>query len=97
LVEPQDAYAIAFQGNWTTNPFLQSVGADTPGFLSDRNLAKFFQEDGVRLVAKCLKEGGYPNYKLSFVDKCTFSVALPTGGMMDYYSSFGPVGVEPLN
>ena len=96
LVEPQDVYAISYQGNWTTDPYLQSVGADTPGFLPDRNLAEFFQAEGLRLMEQYTKAGGYPNYKLSFADKRTFSVPLETGGMMDYYSSFGPVGVEPL-
>lgn len=35
--------------------------------------------------------GGYTKYKLKFTSSSFISVPQPSGGMMDYYSSFGPV------
>lgn len=46
--------------------------------------------DGLKVAAAYAKAGGYPNYQLAFTDNTVTSVATSTGGMISYFSSFGP-------
>ncbi|EPE29964.1 Subtilisin-like protein [Glarea lozoyensis ATCC 20868] len=66
--------------------------ASYPAELSTGNPQFLFVDaaDSAKLLQTYKSFGGHQKYKLSFKDKTLSSVPYPAGGLMDFYSSFGP-------
>ncbi|RFU36322.1 hypothetical protein B7463_g117, partial [Scytalidium lignicola] len=86
----QPPYILAFNAN-TTNPYLAEYDVPSPGYFSG-SFAYLNFEDGLTLAQNYAKAGGFPKYKLDF-NKNTEFISNPqaSGGMIAYYSDFGPV------
>jgi subtilisin family serine protease len=70
------------------DPYSASYPADS----STGNLQFLFVDaaDSAKLLQTYKTLGGHQKYKLSFKDQTFSSVPHPAGGLMDFYSSFGP-------
>ncbi|KAH8812518.1 peptidase S8/S53 domain-containing protein [Xylogone sp. PMI_703] len=83
-------YILAFNAN-TTNPYLAEYDVPSPGYFNS-NFGYLNFQDGLTLTQNFAKAGGFPKYKLNFYKNTEFtSNAQASGGMIAYYSDFGPV------
>ncbi|KUJ11409.1 subtilisin-like protein [Mollisia scopiformis] len=74
----------------TSNPYLSEYDTPSQGFFGTTQFINLNSLDGDTLQKNFAAVGGYSKYKLFFHDKDFTSVPQRSGGMVDYYSSFGP-------
>ncbi|KAE8443393.1 hypothetical protein EG329_001952 [Mollisiaceae sp. DMI_Dod_QoI] len=74
----------------TSNPYLSEYDTPSQGFFGATQFINLNAPDGSTLKKNFATAGGYLKYKLFFNSQNFTSVAQNSGGMMDYYSSFGP-------
>ncbi|CZR60325.1 related to subtilisin-like serine protease [Phialocephala subalpina] len=90
-VEP--AHIMALNSD-TSNPYLAEYDTPSQGFFGATQFINLNVPDGSILKKNFAAAGGYLKYKLFFNNKNFTSVAQKSGGMVDYYSSFGPTWHE---
>lgn len=88
-------YVLGYFANSTdpyNNPYLLLNQAD----LGTQQFIAMDSVDGTTLVTNFAAGGGYSSYKLTFQANSTYSSPSQpdSGGLMDYYSSFGPVRLK---
>ena len=81
---------MAYNAN-SSDPYLSAYDTPSQGFFGTTEFIILNAADGLTLTTNYAAKGGYTNYKLKFSSSSFISVSQPSGGMMDYYSSFGPV------
>jgi Subtilase family/Fn3-like domain len=82
-------YIMALNAN-TTNPYLSQYDTPSQGYFGAVQFINMNAHDGAILSHNYATGGGYTHYKLKFSSTSFTSSKQPGGGLMDYYSSFGP-------
>ncbi len=83
-------YIMGYNSN-TTDPYLSEYTAPSRGFYGNTTFLSLTADTGTTLINNYASAGGYGNYKIYPKTTGTLkSVPQTAGGMMDYYSSFGP-------
>jgi subtilisin family serine protease len=85
----QPVYIMAFNAN-STNPYLSQYDTPSQGFFGTAQFINMDASAGAIFSQNYAAGGGYLKYKLKFSSTSFTSVPQPGGGLMDYYSSFGP-------
>lgn len=96
-------------GNWdSSKPPIYTMAINSPstapyapeydllhqGFFGTVEMLNMNAADGATLIQNYNSLGGYGKYKLSFNSSLFESIQQASGGMVDYYSSFGPTWHE---
>jgi subtilisin family serine protease len=82
-------YIMAFNAN-TTNPYLSQYDTPSQGYFGTTEFFNMNAHDGATFSQNYAAVGGYGIYKLKFSSTSFTSSKQPGGGLVDYYSSFGP-------
>lgn len=72
------------------DPYLSAYDTPSQGFFGATQFININAADGAKFSSNYASAGGYGKYKLKFKSSSFTSVPQPTGGLMDYYSDFGP-------
>jgi hypothetical protein len=83
---------MAYNAN-SSDPYLPAYDTPSQGFCGTTEFINLNTADGLTLETNYMAAGGYTGYKLKFNSSSFISVPQPSGCMMDYYPSFGPVSV----
>lgn len=83
-------YIMAVNAN-SSDPYLSAYDTPSQGFFGTTEYINMNAADGATFQTNYVAAGGYTKYKMKFNSASFISVPQPSGGMMDYYSSFGPV------
>ena len=83
-------YIMAVNSN-STDPYVSTYDTPSQGFFGTTEFINVNAADGTIFQTNYAAAGGYGKYKLEFNSDSFISVPQLSGGMMDYYSSFGPV------
>lgn len=81
-------YIMAYTSS-NSNPYSQQYILQEQDDNSTR-YTDLLPTDGASVIANYAKAGGYPNYQIIFSNNTVTSSEMSTGGMISYYSSFGP-------
>jgi hypothetical protein len=85
------AYILAFNADSTsTDPYLSAYDTPSQGYFGTTEFINLNYVDGDTLVNNYNTAGGYLKYSLKFTSGNFQGVPQPSGGLMDYYSSWGP-------
>ncbi|KAK0120301.1 hypothetical protein ONS95_011708 [Cadophora gregata] len=87
------AYIMALNTD-TTNPYESEYQSPSPGIFDTTNFINMNSADAKALLENFAASGGYQKYKLFFTSQDFTSTKQESGGMVDYYSSFGPTWHE---
>jgi subtilisin family serine protease len=74
----------------STNPFGTAYDVPSPGFFGSTTYININAADGTTLTKNYNSAGGYTKYKLFFKNTASVSIPQSSGGMVDYYSDYGP-------
>jgi hypothetical protein len=90
-------YIMAFNAPTTNpvnsaqqDPYLSSYDTPSQGFFGTTEFININAVDGAKFSSNYASSGGYLKYKLNFKNSSFTSVPQQAGGLMDYYSDFGP-------
>lgn len=72
------------------DPYLSSYDTPSQGYFGTTQFININAADGATFSSNYASSGGYGKYKLTFKSTSFKSVPQQTGGLMDYYSDFGP-------
>ncbi|TVY62915.1 Minor extracellular protease vpr, partial [Lachnellula suecica] len=72
------------------DPYLSAYDTPSQGFFGTTQFININAADGIMLKNNYASSGGYLKYKLKFKSSSFTSVPQLSGGLMDYYSDFGP-------
>ena len=82
-------YIMAFNAN-SSDPYLSAYDTPSQGYFGTTEFINLNAADGTTFSNNFAAAGGYLKYKLKFISSSFISVPQPSGGLMDYYSNFGP-------
>ncbi|TAQ87058.1 hypothetical protein B7494_g4627 [Chlorociboria aeruginascens] len=83
------AFIMALNTN-NPSPYLLEYNIFSPGFFGNTQFVNVSPNDTLILENNYNQAGGYGNYKLTFNSSSFVSVPQYTGGLVDWYSNFGP-------
>ncbi|TVY44593.1 Minor extracellular protease [Lachnellula occidentalis] len=72
------------------DPYLSAYDTPSQGFFGTAQFININSVDGAKFTSNYASSGGYLKYKLNFKSSNFTSALQPSGGLMDYYSDFGP-------
>jgi hypothetical protein len=75
----------------STNPFGTVYDVPSPGSFDPTTYINIKAAAGMTLTNNYASAGGYTKYKLLFNNTASVSILQSSGGMVDYYSDYGPV------
>jgi subtilisin family serine protease len=75
----------------TTNPYHYDYDVPSTGYFGNAQLILFNGADSTTFQTNYQKAGGYGKYKLTFNNGTFASPPQHVGGLVDYYSDYGPV------
>ncbi|PVH74102.1 subtilisin-like protein [Cadophora sp. DSE1049] len=78
----------------TTNPYESEYQSPSPGIFGSTNFINMNSVDARNFLENFAASGGYQKYKVLFNNPNFTSTKQDSGGMVDYYSSFGPTWHE---
>ncbi|TVY93472.1 Minor extracellular protease [Lachnellula willkommii] len=90
-------YIMAYNGPTTNpvnssqeDPYLSAYDTPSQGFFGTTQFINVNSVYGAEFTSNYASSGGYGKYKLNFKSSNFTSAPQPSGGLMDYYSDFGP-------
>lgn len=87
--EAKPLYIMGYNSN-ITNPYLLEYNVFSPSFFGAVKYINVNTDDGTTLLNNYGSAGGFPKYTLAFTDSKYKSPPQHSGGLVDYYSNFGP-------
>lgn len=73
-----------------SSPYLSDYDTPSQGFFGTTQFINVNAADGVILGANLNKAGDFGKYKIKFTDRTFIGTPQVSGGLIDYYSIFGP-------
>jgi hypothetical protein len=75
----------------TSDPYDSAYDVPSQGFFNEVEFLSVSATDAATINTNYAAAGGYKKYKLHFANNQSVGVPQPSGGMIDYYSDYGPV------